>query len=49
MLEQHHPAIHLEPYLTENIRDQHDDWSGVTSAATRRKIQNRINARAYRE
>ncbi|KAJ2982977.1 hypothetical protein NQ176_g1026 [Zarea fungicola] len=26
-----------------------DDWTGVTSTATRRKLQNRLNQRAYRQ
>ncbi|KAI8676328.1 hypothetical protein NCS56_00520200 [Fusarium sp. Ph1] len=35
------------PKLPELI-DEEDDWSGVTDAATRRRIQNRLNVRAYR-
>ncbi|KAM5371228.1 hypothetical protein ACJZ2D_008148 [Fusarium nematophilum] len=35
------------PQLTELI-DGEDDWSGVTDAASRRRLQNRLNVRAYR-
>jgi hypothetical protein len=29
------------------VRSSRDDWTGVTSAAKRRKLQNRLNQRAY--
>ncbi|RSL51138.1 hypothetical protein CEP54_011559 [Fusarium duplospermum] len=35
------------PKLPEMI-DEEDDWSGVTDAASRRRLQNRLNVRAYR-
>ena len=31
------------------LRDPGDDWTGVTSTAERKKRQNRLNQRAYRE
>ena len=34
---------------TQQAVDSEDDWTGVTSAASRRKRQNRLNVRAYRE
>jgi SPX domain protein involved in polyphosphate accumulation len=30
-------------------RTQEDDWTGVTDAATRRRIQTRLNTRALRK
>lgn len=41
-------APQLAPFLSE-VWDQGDDWTGVTSAKERRKRQNRIHQRAYRE
>ncbi|KAJ4247803.1 hypothetical protein NW762_013012 [Fusarium torreyae] len=35
------------PQLAE-LLDAADDWSGVTDAASRRRLQNRLNVRAYR-
>ncbi|KAF5004150.1 hypothetical protein FDECE_9364 [Fusarium decemcellulare] len=35
------------PQLSEAI-DEEDDWSGVTDAASRRRLQNRLNVRAWR-
>ncbi|KAH8797757.1 hypothetical protein F5884DRAFT_687754 [Xylogone sp. PMI_703] len=32
-----------------HVRCTDDDWTGVTSAAQRRKLQNRLNQRAYRQ
>ena len=31
------------------VRSLEDDWTGVTSTADRRKLQNRLNQRAYRQ
>lgn len=31
------------------VRCPRDDWTGVTSTAKRRKLQNRLNQRAYSE
>ncbi|KAH6886800.1 hypothetical protein B0T10DRAFT_575132 [Thelonectria olida] len=31
-----------------NVREPGDDWSGVTNQARRKKLQNRLNQRAYR-
>jgi hypothetical protein len=36
------------PQQTE-VRAQEDDWTGRTDAATRRKLQNRLNQRIYRK
>lgn len=37
-------------HMTERteVRRSEDDWTGVTSTAERRKLQNRLNQRAYR-
>lgn len=42
--------IHLSqmPHQVE-LRDWGEDWTGMASAAERRKLQNRLNQRAYRE
>lgn len=29
------------------VKSSRDDWTGVTSTARRRKLQNRLNQRAY--
>lgn len=31
------------------VRKPDDDWTGITSAAERRKLQNRLNQRLYRK
>jgi hypothetical protein len=36
------------PQQTE-VRMQEDDWTGKTDAATRRKLQNRLNQRIWRK
>ncbi|KAH6646717.1 hypothetical protein BKA67DRAFT_580381 [Truncatella angustata] len=49
-----HPSAITEPMVTLvpmfqqiEVRNSDDDWTGVTSAAERRKLQNRLNQRAY--
>ncbi|KAK9424582.1 hypothetical protein SUNI508_03458 [Seiridium unicorne] len=32
-----------------HVRERGEDWTGVTSTAARRKLQNRLNQRAYRQ
>lgn len=32
-----------------NAHNPTEDWTGVTSAAVRRKLQNRLNQRAHRQ
>jgi hypothetical protein len=39
------PPIELE----RKIDVPEDDWTGLSSAADRRKLQNRLNQRAYRK
>lgn len=41
-------TLGLMPQQTE-VRRPNDDWTGVTSTAERRKLQNRLNQRAYRK
>jgi hypothetical protein len=36
------------PQLTE-LKDPDDDWTGITEARDRRRRQNRLNQRAYRQ
>jgi hypothetical protein len=31
------------------VRTMEDDWTGLTDAAERRKLQNRLNQRIYRK
>ncbi|KAK1595609.1 uncharacterized protein LY79DRAFT_511041 [Colletotrichum navitas] len=40
-------TIKINPRLVE-LKDTSEDWTGVTSAAERRKLQNRLNQRARR-
>ncbi|KAH8896304.1 hypothetical protein GQ53DRAFT_640359 [Thozetella sp. PMI_491] len=42
--------MHVRDTSTNSAKavDQEDDWTGVTNEADRRKIQNRLNVRAYR-
>ncbi|RDW67662.1 hypothetical protein BP6252_09058 [Coleophoma cylindrospora] len=49
MAEKRVSAVELTtmPQQTE-VRGPEDDWTGVTSAAERRKLQNRLNQRLYR-
>jgi hypothetical protein len=44
------PAVLLEqmPQQAE-VRAPEDDWTGLTNAAERRKLQNRLNQRLYRK
>lgn len=39
-------AIHLSPVLRAKAFRRGEDWTGTTSPAIRRKLQNRINQRA---
>ncbi|KAJ8128030.1 hypothetical protein O1611_g5603 [Lasiodiplodia mahajangana] len=39
----------MQSRLLVDVRDDDDDWTGVTSPAERRKRQNRLNQRAYRK
>ncbi|KAL6399917.1 hypothetical protein AUP68_17327 [Ilyonectria robusta] len=43
------PRLLARPDLKAEARSLDEDWSGLASAAERRRIQNRINARAYRK
>ncbi|KAH8889168.1 hypothetical protein GQ53DRAFT_723354 [Thozetella sp. PMI_491] len=44
-----HPGISLVPMTQQlEVRNSFDDWTGVTSSAERRKLQNRLNQRAHR-
>lgn len=44
------PRIELESMPQQLlVRDSTDDWTGVTDAAGRRRLQNRLNQRAYRQ
>jgi hypothetical protein len=47
---QEHQALVLDlmPQQRE-VRAPDEDWTGVTSAAERRKLQNRLNNRAWSE
>ncbi|KAL3427286.1 hypothetical protein PVAG01_00795 [Phlyctema vagabunda] len=43
-------AIPLAPMRQQiEVRAPEDDWTGIQSAAERRKLQNRLNARIYRK
>lgn len=42
-------AIHGRIYALPDLWDGKDDWTGVTSTAERKRRQNRMNQRAYRE
>lgn len=45
-----HGTIVLEPMKQQRgIRTWDDDWSGMTDAVKRRRLQNRMTQRAYRE
>lgn len=41
-------GLAMMPQLVE-MQDPEDDWTGKTKAADRRKRQNRLNQRAYRQ
>lgn len=42
-------AVLERTYPLVDAWDQGDDWTGVTGTKERKKRQNRINQRAYRE
>lgn len=43
------PAVEIQPMSQRiEIRDGREDWTGKTSTALRRKLQNRLNQRAAR-
>ncbi|KAK9244236.1 hypothetical protein V1506DRAFT_507731 [Lipomyces tetrasporus] len=42
-------SISVEPMMNQlEVRGPEDDWTGITSTAERRRIQNRLHQRAYR-
>ena len=43
-----HQEIKLELRLHDEVRILDDEWSGISEQAKRRKLQNRLNQRAYR-
>lgn len=43
------PTAAKAPIELQQAHDPQDDWSGLASAKERRKLQNRLNQRAYRE
>ena len=43
----HNGGIALELMLHSEVHGFEEEWSGVTSPAARRKLQNRLNQRAY--
>jgi hypothetical protein len=40
-------GIALELMLHSEVHGLEDEWAGVTNPAARRKLQNRLNQRAY--
>lgn len=42
-------AVRGRIYALPDLWEGKDDWTGVTSTAERKKRQNRLNQRAYRE
>jgi len=40
-------GIALELMLHSDVHGLEEEWSGVTDPAARRKLQNRLNQRAY--
>lgn len=48
-LDPNYPLVLLQPMQQRSeVRNTTDDWTGVTSTAQRRKLQNRLNQRARR-
>ena len=44
------PNILVEPMMQQAaVRVPADDWTGITSTAERRRLQNRLNSRLYRK